>query len=227
MPKRKGTRKGKGKRKVGRRRKTAVTRSPGIPFRTEEWISLKWNKRNNITNIGNNNANYSLLVTQPLNVDVPQTASSSQIPFWDSSAARYRQYRVSGASVYCTFANREAFPVTLVLTAVNKAVAQNDTSFDEYFDQPNTKRKFIGPLTGNGIGKMRGSWSTGSFAGAPNTRALDFYVGNTDPSGPQPTNNWYILVGVTANSPLTAAGCDVDILVRFKIRFFEVSDEVS
>lgn len=207
----------------GKRRARRIPRPIASPVPESMTVSLLFNKSNNLGNSGNANALWSMLVTDPVFIDKPQTNTNQNLPFYDMFATGYRKFRVESAHVKAEFANLELFPVTVMISAVNQAVSQNDSRFDTFYDQKWTLRKLIGPLTGNGITTLSRSWQTSTFGGAPERNALDFYVGDTDPASTvRPTNNWYIVAGARSNQTLTSASVDLTISVTMKIRFFEL-----
>jgi len=183
--------------------------------------NLTWNTRTNIQNAGSPNANLAYLITDPRNVDVPNGGTAINIPGYTAMQVLYRQMRVIKATIRLLCANREAFPVLANLTPVNEAVTINDPAFDVYLDQPRVQKRYLGPLTGNGTGSIYQTNKTSTFAGAPEVDAVDFYVGQTDLTGPRPTNNWYYCVGVSNNGTNLSSGVDVDVNITWTIRFFE------
>lgn len=220
MPQRRGAKHRKGGKKQRKMRIHRAPRTNSLPY--EEFLTFTFNKRNNINNVGVNNGCFSFRASDPQFVDFPQIGTSVNLPYHSSVKERYRQQRLVSASILVTFANKEAFPVCCVIVPVNLAVAQNDGAFDTlYFDQPNALRKFVGPLTGNGICTLRQRQTTSKFAGAPDLRVPDTYTGATDSAGVRPTNFWYFVVGVSANSVFTALGVDVDVRINMTLRCFE------
>jgi len=117
---------------------------------------ITFTRRSTLLNIGSANSNETFLITDPSNVDFAHIGTSVNLPFWDSYQQQYRQFRVLGARASCSFSNNEPGGALVSLTPVNKSVAQNDASYDVLLDQPNTRRKYLGPLTGNGIGTLGG-----------------------------------------------------------------------
>jgi len=199
-------------------------------FPTAMTVDLVFHKRNRLNNVGNNNACFGFQVTDVLNVDSSQIGTTTNVPGFISYANLYRQMRTVSAQIVVDFMNREAFQETVSLTPVNKVVATNDPAFDVYYDQPNTIHASTGTITGNSTRRLRGMWSTAVFGGAPETDVPDTYTGNTDYGAGthRPDNNWYILVGASADDPMTAlGGVTVDITITMKVRFFEMNSPTT
>jgi len=213
-------------RKGYRRTPTNIPKSMAVAggsVPSERYATLVWNRRGTINNIGSANANETFLISDPLNVDFAHIGTSTNISFWNSYQQQYRQFRVLGATIRAECSNVEPGNALVTLTPVNQAVSQNSAAYDVILDQPQTLKRYPGPLTGNNQSRLQGTYTTAAFGGAPEDKAVDFYVGNTDVSSPvRPTNNWYIVLGASINNATLTVGVDFDITIWFRIRFFEV-----
>jgi len=223
---RRTNKKGKGKKHRKPHNKQLSRTVNGL--RSQEYMTFTWTSRRNITQVGSNNACHAFRVSDPQFVDFPQSSTSTNLPFHDSLKNRYRQQRLESADILVSFSNSEIFPICCVISASNFAVSQNDATFDTVIlDQPVSQRKFIGPLTGNGITSMKKRLSTAFYAGAPVQNVPDTYTGSTDSTLVRPTNFWYFVVGITSNGTLTSVGVNVDIRIRMRVRGFEVNSSLT
>jgi len=195
---------------------------PGASVRGETIADIVFTRRDIINNIGSANANEVFLVTDPSNIDIADKGTSQSLPFWNSYQQQYRQARVMSAHIEVDFSNHEPGPAAVTITPVNKAYSKNDAAYDIILDQPMTKRRMLGPLTGNGITRIVDLQYTSSLGGAPDIRALDFYVGNTDVAGARTTNNWYFVVGASLSGAVFSVGVEFILKIIMRVRFFEI-----
>jgi len=197
----------------------------GIPYET--WRNFRFTARVSINNTGATSANNVYMVSDPQWVNQAQTGVSTTLPFHDAVLNMYRQQRVTSASIRVSYANREAFPIEVCITASNFGLTQNDATYDpKYRDQPVAKTLFIGPTTGNSVAVMNHRLTTAKFAGAPDSRVPDSYTGSTDATLTRPTNLWYFIVGATCRGAVFTAtgGVDCTIVITMRTRCFEVND---
>jgi hypothetical protein len=134
----------------------------------------------------------------------------------------YRLYRTNSAKLSVSFSSNEAFPTVPYVCPVNTDPGANYAGAvaQQYLANLLSKRKDIGPLTGNGICQITDEQSTDGFAGAKNTKTIDNYVGSTN-GGTLPTNQWYWTVGLIASQAMVS-GVDVDVQLDIDVDFFEV-----
>jgi len=153
--------------------------------------------------------------------DVDPSLGSTAVPGLAEYGGIFRLYRVRGSQVKVTFSNKEVFPVTCYICAVNTDPGLNTANYSYYLSNRLSKQRVVGPLTGNGIAILTDAQTTGDFAGIPDTQQLDTYCGSIN-GGTAPTNNWYWQVGVVTDGTVLAAGVVINVCIDMDVEFFEL-----
>jgi len=178
---------------------------------------LRYNTTTNVNNGGSIFANKRYQPTAAFDID--PVLGSTAAPGFAELANIYRYYRVNAYTMRCSFSNAEAFPVTVYLCAVNFDPGANSTSFQTFLSSRECRKKFLGPLTGNGMGTLVHRVQIADFTGASNLGTSDPYSALTNAI---PANNTFHMVGAVALVNLVN-GVDFTLDVDFDIDFFELA----
>jgi hypothetical protein len=159
--------------------------------------------------------------------DVDPTVGSTAMPGFTELAGIYRLYRVQHATIRVSFSNIETFPVVAYICPVNTDPGANysTTVAQQYLANLLSRRRSLGPTTGEGVCDLVDRQSTKYFAGANDPKIVDTYCGSTN-GGTVPTNNWYWTVGVISSAAMVS-GVYADVYVDINLDFFEVLSPAS
>jgi len=183
--------------------------------------TLRFNTTTSINNVGSIFANKRYQPTGAFDVD--PVLGSTAAPGFTELGNIYRQYRVNSYRIVASFSNAEAFPVTVYICAVNFDPTANSASFQTFLSSRECRKKFIGPLTGNGLATLRQSVRTADFTGASNLGVIDVYTSLTNAN---PANNVFHMIGVVGLANLVS-GVDVTVDIDMDIDFFELASPAT
>lgn len=186
--------------------------------------TLRFHTMRVLNNVGTIAANLRYVPTFAYDVD--PTLASTAMPGFTELGSLYRFYRVQKATINVKYSNLEAFPVECYTCPVNADPGANysSTQAQTYLSQKTSKSCELGPLTGNGIGRITDTQLTSRFGGSANVNNADFYTGAT--GGGAPNNNWYWTVGIVATSNFVS-GVTLRVVIDVDLEFFEVQSPSS
>lgn len=189
-------------------------------------VTLSFFKFFTLANVGNTATNVRFIPTYAYDVD--PTVGSTAMPGFTEWAGMYRFYRVVSADAELHFSNSEAFTMTAYACPANSDPGANYSAATSvtYLANPLGRSTDLGPLTGNGIGKMRlKGIGVRDYGGSWNPMNADNYSGST--GGGAPANNFYITVGTVGTAVGTAAGCSCTIKLYITLDFFEYTSPAT
>jgi len=151
--------------------------------------------------------------------DIDPAGGSTAMPGFSELGGIYRRYRVVSFRYRVAYANQEAFPITVWCCVVNNDPGSNSSFYQAYLSSRESRRKVLGPLTGNGIGTLVGQCSVSSFSGIANVGVDD----NTTASvaGVAPTNNIWLAIGAVCATAFVS-GIYIDLQLEVTLDFYEL-----
>jgi hypothetical protein len=159
---------------------------------------------------------------------IDPTLSSTPLQDYNIFEQIYRFYRVLAARIVIDFENQEAFPVTIFCTPSNTDPGSNSSTYTNALADRRCKIKNLGPLTGEGKGRISYTLTTDKIAGAHWTDNPDFYTAATAYSGSTPPaappNQWYYWFGVETNVVMVS-GVFINYTVYLETCFFELTQQ--
>jgi hypothetical protein len=184
-------------------------------FRT----TLRFNASKAINNATFINANVRFEPTFAYDID--PVIGSTAAPGFTELATMYKNYRVNRWKLSVYGSSQEAFSCQFYVCPVNTDPGANTASYQNYLSSRDSRKTFLGPLTGNGIAKLTTGWiSVASFGGSSTyTMQIDAYSGSGTTA---PLNNIWCIVGILSGSAVLVNGVDVTLDIEFDIDFFEL-----
>lgn len=151
--------------------------------------------------------------------DIDPAGGSTAMPGFTELGGCYRRYRVVSFRYRIAYANQEAFPVVVWCCPVNNDPGSNMTAYQTLLSSRESRRKVLGPSTGNGIGTLVGQCSVSSFSGITNAGVDD----NTSASvaGTAPINNIWLAIGGVGSVALVN-GIYIDLQLEVTLDFYEL-----
>jgi len=199
-----------------------IIRGPRVmPPRFRTMMHYQTSARINQVGFINANVRY-----QPTNLNNIDFSGSTNVPYFTGLAAAYRNYRVNRFRTKISCSNAEAFSVQFYTCPDNVDPGVNTANFQTFLSNREANRRFLGPLTGNGITTMSLPFaSVGAFAGsALHTRIVDQYTGAVTGG---PTNNIFLIVGVKSGSAVLANGVDMELDLDLEVDFSELQNPTN
>jgi hypothetical protein len=142
---------------------------------------------------------------------------SGAIPGFTEWAAFYQSYRVLKIDYDITVANKEAFPIEVVVAPSNTDLGANYLNTYALSSYPGNKSTLIGPTTGIDHVNLKGSIDPGRLFGQVNS-----YLGNDNyasGTGSNPLALLYINIGALAPAAFVN-GVYSRVILKYTISFF-------
>jgi len=176
--------------------------------------TLRFNSFTVIKNVGFQYSN--IRYTPTFAYDVDPLIGSTAMPGFTEWSAIYRQYRTISSKIDVHFSSLETFPTEAIVCPLNYDPTANVNPGVFIYANLLSRKKSLGPLTGNGVGTISHEMTTEHIGGTKWLGVADDYSAAT--SGGSPTNNWFWFIGTfgTSNGVSgVAASVDVDITLEF------------
>ncbi len=204
---------------ISLRQRTGMTlyRSPRTIMPSEFDTTLLYTVQEVVTN---NGALLASIQFSSNAYDVDSALASTAMAGFAEFAAFYARFRTIAMQYDFVYANQEAFPVSVLAGFTNLSVSSSGLGLN-YSENPLFKTDMIGPLTGEGQGRMSSAMvPLTRIAGTVQPLYDDLWTGATTSNTLSSSGTCYIKFGVVSAQNLTAAGVLVAARIKLHLRFY-------